>query len=417
MMFTVEEITKENGGRLPSAAEYFGSLKVDKGSVTPYSDATNCKKSSNHIKRPMNAFMVWSQIERRRICEHTPDMHNAEISKQLGKRWRELPDAEKEPFISEAERLRLLHMREYPDYKYKPRKKPKKTNGAPQTEHPIAVSTILPIHKSLKREHFDSESAGLDLECPKSKMPRAIKVESPSATDLNPTVHLQSNVLHRNVYPQHQGLLTTMHPAPKLSLQPYVQNSAVGYQLQSSGPRSVPSPSSNSPAELSFSRNQGPLTPESGFYDDFYNPAPCSVPPTTTNSGFGSPNYIPATSGYCLSGDKSYIQPQTAGQFTGNNPHNSEDDLRSLSSGSSSGYGSVGGAGDLDAIGDLLPPIHDFRFTGIGFMNGQYHSNPVMTTLADFDSWQTIVPSPGSASSGSGTPLAYHFDPASYVGL
>ncbi|KAG7301768.1 hypothetical protein JYU34_014781 [Plutella xylostella] len=71
----------------------------------------------------MNAFMVWSQIERRKICEQTPDMHNAEISKNLGRVWKTLNDEERQPFIDEAERLRQLHMREYPDYKYRPRKK------------------------------------------------------------------------------------------------------------------------------------------------------------------------------------------------------------------------------------------------------------------------------------------------------
>jgi hypothetical protein len=71
----------------------------------------------------MNAFMVWSQIERRKIIEVQPDIHNAEISKDLGKKWRLLSDDERDPFIQEAERLRLLHMQEYPDYKYRPRKK------------------------------------------------------------------------------------------------------------------------------------------------------------------------------------------------------------------------------------------------------------------------------------------------------
>ena len=103
----------------------FGSLLVSPGSRTPYTDATQCRKPTKHVKRPMNAFMVWSQIERRKIAEVQPDIHNADISKYLGRRWRQLTDADRQPFIEEAERLRLLHLQEYPDYKYQPRKKPK----------------------------------------------------------------------------------------------------------------------------------------------------------------------------------------------------------------------------------------------------------------------------------------------------
>lgn len=118
---------------------FFGSALIDPSTSTPYSDATRTQPKKRvrpgHVKRPMNAFMVFSQIERRKMVQLAPHLPNADISKSVqaiaagrvlhlrdysrccGAKWKRMSLRERQPYMEESERLKHLHARQYPTYK------------------------------------------------------------------------------------------------------------------------------------------------------------------------------------------------------------------------------------------------------------------------------------------------------------
>ncbi|NWX14810.1 SOX30 factor, partial [Aegotheles bennettii] len=251
----------------------FTVLPADSGMPdTPFS-----RDKSGHVKRPMNAFMVWARIHRPALAKANPAANNAEISVQLGLEWSKLTEEQKQPYYDEAHKIKLRHREEFPGWVYQPRLGKRK-------RFPLPGSAVF---TGTSQNTIATNPAGI---CPFP--PPAYSVVIPSVKNgighpvcefSTPATRLPSSI-------QHAGPITLFQttsasttpvavPTPTLPLRPVISplNVAEPAQAQALDLPSGLSCSLRRPTPVfieSFSRNPSNTTTTNGRF-----PLPNSEPP------------------------------------------------------------------------------------------------------------------------------------------
>ncbi|KAK6599604.1 HMG box protein [Botrytis cinerea] len=102
-------------------------------SDTPVTEQVCLCQPDPKIPRPRNAFILYRQHYQAQVVAQHPGLANPEISKIIGEQWREQAPNVKEEWKRLAEEEKQRHQRQYPNYRYQPRRAGKTVGNRPLT--------------------------------------------------------------------------------------------------------------------------------------------------------------------------------------------------------------------------------------------------------------------------------------------
>jgi len=154
-------------------SKYLMSSQMSSFLLTPPAvTSTTSSRRRNEILRPPNPFILYRQEHHSKVLAEHEGISNTEISKIIGKMWKEESEEVKNKYKEKAQEMKRRHKLMYPDYRFSPRKqeeirrrkKRKNVNPAPEatkdenkkdenkTENKTTEENIENAKKKLKTE-------------------------------------------------------------------------------------------------------------------------------------------------------------------------------------------------------------------------------------------------------------------------
>jgi len=154
-------------------SKYLMSSQMSSFLLTPPTvTSTTSSRRRNEILRPPNPFILYRQEHHSQVLAEHEGISNTEISKIIGKMWKEESEEVKNKYKEKAQEMKRRHKLMYPDYRFSPRKqeeirrrkKRKNVNPTPEatkdenkkdenkTESKMAEESIENAKKKLKTE-------------------------------------------------------------------------------------------------------------------------------------------------------------------------------------------------------------------------------------------------------------------------
>ncbi|CAF2566090.1 unnamed protein product [Rotaria sp. Silwood2] len=145
------------------------SSSVNDGPHKNLNAILNTKRSKKpHIKKPLNAFMIYMKEQRARIIEECALKESSAINKILGQKWKELSRSEQDRYYELAKEERNRHLQMYPNWSARDNYGLKKKRQIDRVQKPSSQD-----HDNSPSKISTNTSKQLDNECLNLKKCRA----------------------------------------------------------------------------------------------------------------------------------------------------------------------------------------------------------------------------------------------------